>query len=60
MGLRTSFKNVKLWNKDQKKKTLQTQTIPNLGKLTHGISSQDAILRPKFVNQSDKRVGTRH
>ncbi len=42
------------------KKTFQTQTIPNLGKLTHGISSQDAILRPKCVNQSDKSVGTCH
>lgn len=49
MGLRTSFKNKKHWNKDQN--VFQTQTIPNLGKLTYGIGSQDAILQPKFVNQ---------
>lgn len=46
MGLRASFKKLKTLEQGPKE-TFQTQTIPNLGKLTHGISSQDAILRPK-------------
>lgn len=39
------------------KKIKSFQPIPNLGKQTCGISSQDAIVWLKFVDQSDKRVG---